>query len=123
MKNISLLVPVAAVAVVVPSCWVPRETSTRETMVKLQEYRLCLQQAKCDEVKAIADISALHSLCVAQGRMLERDGWDLDGWGRPFRVDARKTEAGLEVRVWSCGPNGKLEGGGGNGLYVLVVVR
>ena len=78
------------------------------------------------------DAAVLYRLLSATNgrvRLLEaRPDWDsagslVDRWGRPVLVQARLRDSSIDggttgpvaqLRIWSAGPNGKDEGGGGD---------
>lgn len=42
-----------------------------------------------------------------------------DPWSQPYRIQCRSTDSGgYDIRVWSCGPNGKDENGAGDDILM-----
>jgi hypothetical protein len=141
-----LLIPILAAAVTLGAIYYlaahPRPSRHARTVAYiravLMAQDLCLTtnlNAQLKQCVSSEDINRLLSKVCAQcfvdynlgGQPPSKDGFILDGWGRPLRMALNGTDAYKRlcgqvqgprfVSCWSCGPNGIDEHGCGDDVF------
>jgi hypothetical protein len=90
------------------------------TTFRLRWIASAAKHLSFEDVAPLKSIDDVLDLAVSKGGLPGKEGFQFDGWSRPFQSFVSKDNTVAKLRIISSGRNGLLEEGEGDDLYVDV---